>query len=169
MAARRGGVAGSEDLVENLTFRATAADRSATYLAQAVEVHVDLDTGAVTPRRVVSVHEVGRVVNRMLFRTQIYGGPMQGLGYALMENLQVDESGRVLNTNLHEYKIPTIADTPEFEIILLPPDLSLGLTPIGEGPNAGIAPALTNAVCDAIGPRPLDIPLTPARIRAFAR
>ena len=159
----------SEDLVENMTLNATAADRSVTFLAQAVEVHVDPETGEVSPRKVVSVHEVGRVVNPMLFRTQIYGGAMQGLGYSLMEDLQVDESGRVLNTNLHEYKIPTIADAPAFEIILLPPDLSLGLTPIGEGPNAGIAPALTNAVCDVIGPRPLDIPLTPERIRSSAR
>jgi CO/xanthine dehydrogenase Mo-binding subunit len=157
-----------EDVVENMTLNATAADRSVTFLAQAVEVHVDRETGQVTPRKVVSVHEVGRVVNPMLFRTQIYGAALQGLGYALMEGLQV-EDGRVLNTNLHEYKIPTMADAPEFEIVLLPQDLTLGLTPIGEGPNAGVAPALVNAVADAIGAHPMDIPLMPEVIRALAQ
>ena len=96
----------------------------------------------------------------MLFRTQILGAALQGLGYALMEGLHMEE-GRVTNVNLHEYKIPTMADLPEFEAILLPPDLSLGLTPIGEGANAGMAPALVNAVVDAIGPHPFDIPLSP--------
>jgi CO/xanthine dehydrogenase Mo-binding subunit len=103
----------------------------------------------------------------MLFRTQIYGGAMQGLGYALMEELRL-EDGRVTNVNLHDYKIPTIADVPEFEIVLLEPDLTLGLTPIGEGPNAGIAPAITNAVVDVIGPHVLDIPLSPEVIARLA-
>jgi CO/xanthine dehydrogenase Mo-binding subunit len=156
-----------EDLVEHMTLNANAADESVTFLAQAVEVHVDRETGQVTPRKIVSVHEVGRVVNPMLFRTQIYGAAMQGLGYALMEGLRV-EDGRVTNVNLHEYKIPTMADAPEFEIVLLPADLSLGLTPIGEGPNAGAAPALVNAVVDAIGPHPLDIPLSPDVVRRLA-
>jgi xanthine dehydrogenase YagR molybdenum-binding subunit len=149
-----------EDVVEHMTLNATTADRSVTFMVQAAEVQVDRETGQVTPLKLVSVHEVGRVVNPMLFRTQIFGAALQGLGYALMEGLVVEE-GRVTNVNLHEYKIPTMADLPEFEAILLPPDLSLGLTPIGEGANAGMAPALVNAVVDAIGPHPLDIPLSP--------
>jgi CO/xanthine dehydrogenase Mo-binding subunit len=59
-----------------------------------------------------------------------------------------------------------MADLPEsFESVLLEPDLSLGFTPVGEGPNAGLAPALTNAVVDVVGPHSLDIPLDPAVIR----
>jgi CO/xanthine dehydrogenase Mo-binding subunit len=152
-----------EDVVEHMTFNATAADRSVTFMVQAAEVHVDRETGQVKPLKLVSVHEVGRIVNPMLFRTQIFGAALQGLGYALMEGLTLEE-GRVTNVNLHEYKIPTMADLPEFEAILLPPDLSLGLTPIGEGANAGMAPALVNAVVDAIGPHSLDIPLLPETI-----
>lgn len=152
-------------LVEQMTFRATARDRGIVFMAQAAEVEVDPETGAVKPRRIVSVHEVGRVVNPMLFQTQIEGGVLQGLGYALMEGLRV-EDGRVTTANLHEYKVPTIADLPDVESVLLPPDLSLGLTPVGEGPNAGVAPAITNAVVDVIGAHPLDIPLDPATLRA---
>lgn len=157
-----------EDVVERMTLTASAADRSVTFQAQAIEVHVDPETGQVTPLRVVSVHEVGRVVNPMLFRTQIYGAALQGIGYAHMEALRFEE-GRVTNSNLHEYKILSIADLPEFEIILLEPDLSLGLTPIGEGPNAGAAPALVNAVVDAVGPYAFDIPLSPEIVRQVAR
>jgi carbon-monoxide dehydrogenase large subunit len=155
----------SEPLVERMTFRATQRDRGVVFLAQAAEVEVDPETGAVKTRRVASVHEVGRVVNPLLFETQIEGGALQGLGYAVMEGLAVEE-GRVTTGNLHEYRVPTMGDLPEeFESVLLPPDPSLGLTPVGEGPNAGLAPAIANAVVDVIGPHPLDIPLDPATIR----
>jgi CO/xanthine dehydrogenase Mo-binding subunit len=158
----------SEPLVERMTFRATQRDRGVVFLAQAAEVEVDAETGAVKTRRVASVHEVGRVVNPLLFETQIEGGALQGLGYAVMEGLEVEE-GRVTTGNLHEYRVPTMADLPEeFESVLLPPDPSLGLTPVGEGPNAGLAPAIANAVVDVIGPHPLDIPLDPATIRRLA-
>jgi CO/xanthine dehydrogenase Mo-binding subunit len=149
-----------------MTFRATPRDRGVVFLAQAAEVEVDAETGAVRTRRVASVHEVGRVVNPLLFDTQIEGGALQGLGYAVMEGLGVNEDGRVTTGNLHEYRVPTMGDLPdEFASVLLPPDLSLGLTPVGEGPNAGLAPAIANAVVDVIGPHPLDIPLDPATIR----
>jgi CO/xanthine dehydrogenase Mo-binding subunit len=155
-----------EPLVERMTFRATARDRGVVFMAQAAEVAVDTETGAVRPLRAVSVHEVGRVINPLLFETQIAGGVLQGLGYARMEGLRL-EDGRVTNVNLHEYKVPTMGDLPELESILLPPDLSLGITPVGEGPNAGMAPAITNAVVDVVGPHPLDIPLDPAVIRGL--
>ena len=154
-------------LVEKLTYSAGNEDRSVVFMAQAAEVRVDRETGQIQPLRLVSVHEVGRVVNPMLFQTQIAGGVLQGLGFALMEGLLM-EDGRVTNTGLHEYKIPTLADVPELETILLAPNLSLGLTPIGEGANAGTAPAIVNAVMDVIGPHALDIPLKPERIRQLA-
>jgi CO/xanthine dehydrogenase Mo-binding subunit len=157
----------TEDLVEQMTYAATPKDRSVVYMAQAAEVHVDRETGEIKPLRLVSVHEVGRVVNPMLFRTQIAGAVMQGFGYALMEGLKI-EDGQVTNANLHEYKIPTMADLPELEIILLPADLSLGLTPIGEGANAGMAPALVNAVVDVVGAHALDIPLDSEVIRRLS-
>ena len=155
------------EIVEKLTYAATNEDRSVVFMAQAAEVRVDRETGQVHPLRLVSVHEVGRIVNRELFQNQIAGGVLQGLGFALMEGLHV-EDGRVTNAGLHEYKIPTIRDVPELETILLPPDLNLGLTPVGEGANAGMAPAIVNAVMDVIGPHPLDLPLQPERIRELA-
>src|SRR5207249_1272870 len=101
------------------------------YVAIAAEVEVDAETGEVDIKRVVNVHEVGRVVDRTMHQGQIDGGLLQGLGYALMEGIGFDEEGRVTTANLHEYKMATISDIPDLDTILLEPDLSLGITPIG--------------------------------------
>jgi carbon-monoxide dehydrogenase large subunit len=156
----------AEPLAEAMLFRPTARDSAAVYLAQAVEVAVDADTGAVTPRRVVTVQEVGRVIDPLLFKRQIEGGLLQGLGYALMEQIVIQD-GHVQNLNLHEYKMPTQTDTPATETILVGHDRRLGITPVGEGANAGLAPAIANAVVDAIGPHALDLPLSPEVVRAY--
>jgi CO/xanthine dehydrogenase Mo-binding subunit len=156
----------AEPIAEGMLFRPTARDSAAVYLAHAAEVAVDPETGAVTPRRVVTVQEVGRVIDPLLFKRQIEGGLLQGLGYALMEQIVVTD-GHVQNLNLHEYKIPTQADTPETETILVGHDPRLGITPVGEGANAGVAPAIANAVVDAIGAHPLDLPLSPERLLAY--
>jgi CO/xanthine dehydrogenase Mo-binding subunit/aerobic-type carbon monoxide dehydrogenase small subunit (CoxS/CutS family) len=156
----------AEPLAESILFRAGERDRSAVFVAQAAEVAVDRETGAVTPKRVVTVQEVGRVIDPLLFGRQIEGGQLQSLGYALMEQVTVRD-GHVQNVNLHEYKIPTQVDTPPTQTILVGHDLRLGITPVGEGANAGLAPAIANAVVDVIGPRVLDIPLSPERIRAL--
>src|SRR5229473_260977 len=149
----------AEPLSEGMLFRPTARDSSAVFLAQAAEVAVDAETGAITPRRVVTVQEVGRLIDPLLFTRQIEGGLLQGLGYALMEQIVVQD-GHVQNVNLHEYKIPTQADTPETETILVGHDPRLGITPVGEGANAGVAPAIANAVVDAIGTHALDLPIS---------
>ncbi|MCA1645417.1 MAG: molybdopterin-dependent oxidoreductase, partial [Chloroflexi bacterium] len=88
------------------------------------------------------------------------------LGYALMEEIVVRE-GRVQNVNLHEYKIPTQADTPVTQTILVGHDPRLGITPVGEGANAGLAPAIANAVVDALGSHALDLPLSPEILRSL--
>ncbi len=156
-----------EPVWERIVFKPSPRDRSVVFMAQAAEVAVDRETGKVTPRRVVSVHEVGRVINPMLFNTQIEGGALQGLGYALMEQVVIQD-GRVVNLNFHEYKVPCMADAPPVEAILLEPDPRLGITPVGEGPNAGMAPAIVNAVVDAVGLYPFDIPLSPETVRRVA-
>jgi len=156
-----------EPIAERHVFRPTPEDRAVIYMAQAAEVRVDRETGQVTPTRVVSVHEVGRVINPLLFKTQIEGGLLQGLGYALMEEVAIRD-GRVANLNLHEYKIPTMADLPDVEAVLLEPDPRLGITPIGEGPNAGLAPAIVSAVMDVVGPQIFDLPLSPEAVRRAA-
>ncbi|HEX8968129.1 MAG TPA: molybdopterin cofactor-binding domain-containing protein, partial [Chloroflexota bacterium] len=157
----------AEPLAETLHFRATERDRSVVFIAQAAEVAVDRETGAVMPRRVVTVQEVGRVIDPLLFRRQIEGGLLQGLGYALMEQVVVKD-GQVQNLNLHEYKVPTQADVPLVETLLVGHDPRLGITPVGEGANAGLAPAIVNAVMDAIGGHVLDIPLSPEVVRSIA-
>jgi CO/xanthine dehydrogenase Mo-binding subunit len=147
------------DLWELLRYDVRPEDTVETYAAVAVEVEVDRETGRVTPRRVVTAHEVGRIVNPVMHQGQIDGGLIQGMGYALAEGLSFDE-GRVTTVNLHEYKMPNIADLPRLETLILAPDLSLGLTPIGEGPNVGMSAAITCAVMDAVGGQ-VEIPVSP--------
>jgi CO/xanthine dehydrogenase Mo-binding subunit len=131
-----------------------------TYGAVAAEVRVDNETGEVEVARVVTALEVGRVLNPVMHQGQIDGGLIQGLGFALMENLALDE-GRVTTANLNDYKLPTARDIPALTTILLEPDLSLGITPIGEGPNAAISAAIANAIADATGADLLELPITP--------
>src|ERR687886_903112 len=120
----------AEPLTESMLFRASDRDRSSVFIAQAAEMCVDVDTGAVTPRRIVTVQEVGKVIEPLLFKRQIEGGLLQGLGYALMEQIVVEE-GRVQNLNLHDYKIPTQADTPAVQTNPVGPYPPPGLTPGG--------------------------------------
>jgi aerobic carbon-monoxide dehydrogenase large subunit len=154
-----------EPLVESMLFRASDRDGSSVFIAQAAEVDVDSETGAVTPRRIVAVQEAGRVIDPLLFKRQIEGGLLQGLGYALMEHIVVQD-GRVQTANLHDYKVPTQADAPPVETMLVGLDPRLGITPVGEGASAGVAPAIANAVIDVLGPRALDLPLSPEVVRA---
>jgi CO/xanthine dehydrogenase Mo-binding subunit len=150
---------GDEELHEVLAYERNPADGIHCFAAMAAEVFVDRETGQVQLRKMTSAHEVGRIVNPLLHRGQIQGALMQGLGYALLEGLPLEE-GRVTALNLHDYKIPCMADVPELEVVLLPPDLSLGITPIGEGPNCAMTPAIVNAIIDVVGHQ-VEIPVSP--------
>ncbi len=147
-------------------------DRSVgTFGAHFVEVEVDEATGEVTVLRLVACHDCGRIVNPTLVQSQVIGGITQGLGYALSEERVVDQaSGVVLNANLEEYKVPTVADVPALEYVPLGlPDLeanSTGAKGIGEPPLVPTAPAIANAVYDAVGVRLRELPLTRARLLA---
>jgi CO/xanthine dehydrogenase Mo-binding subunit len=147
----------SENLEELLCYEVEPDDVVETYGAVAAEVRVDVESGQATVQRIAIALERGKIVNPVMYQGQIDGGLVQGLGYALTEGLVFDE-GRVTNLNLHEYKLPVTADIPELETILLEPDLSLGITPIGEGPNCGISAAIANAVMDVIH-RQVEIPI----------
>ncbi len=151
-------------LVEPLRYEPGRFDQVEVYAAQAAEVQVDRETGQLHVRRVVTAHEIGKVVNPLLHQGQIEGGLIQGYGYALMEGIRL-EDGRVTNPNLHEYKLPCAADVPPLETILLPPDPSLGITPIGEGPNCGMPACLVNAVLNAVGGAQIEIPISPDDLR----
>lgn len=146
------------DVAELIEYPVDPSDTVEVYAALASEVAVDRETGEVRVNRVATALETGRIVNPIMYQGQIDGGLIQGMGYALMEGIEFDE-GRVTKVNLHDYKIPTMADVPPLQTLLLPPDLSLGLTPIGEGLNCAMAPAIVNAIIDVVG-RSLDIPVS---------
>ena len=133
--------------------------------AQSAEVEVDLDTGEVTLVRIVSAPDCGRLLNRRTAKSQVLGGVTQGIGFALTEERIVDhELGLVMNANLEDYLLPTALDVPDTvhaEVDL--PDTNanhLGVKGLGELPLIPAAPAILNAVHDAIGVRFRTLPLT---------
>ncbi|WIG61304.1 MAG: Periplasmic aromatic aldehyde oxidoreductase, molybdenum binding subunit YagR [Ktedonobacterales bacterium] len=140
-----------------------------TFGVQFAEVEVDVGTGEVRVLRVVACHDCGRIVNPLTFSSQIEGGIIQGLGFALMEQRIVDDRlGIPVNANLENYKVPTIRDVPEIEIIPLDrPNIhanTLGTLGAGEPPIIPTPGAIANAVAHALG-RPVDaLPLTPDRV-----
>jgi xanthine dehydrogenase YagR molybdenum-binding subunit len=137
--------------------------------AQFAEVEVDTETGIVRVLRVVSAHDSGRIVNPTLAESQIEGGVLQGIGYALFEERVMDRSlGVQLNPTMHDYKIPTIADAPRIEVLFVnAADVAAnhtGAKGLAEPPIIPAAPAIANAVADALGVEPTEIPLTPWRV-----
>jgi xanthine dehydrogenase YagR molybdenum-binding subunit len=140
-----------------------------TFGVQAAEVEVDVETGEVTVLRVVAAHDCGRVINPMMVESQVIGAVTQGLGFALTEERIVDAGrGFVVNANLEEYKVPTVQDIPEIECIILdlpdPEANPTGAKGIGEPPLIPTAPAIVNAVFDAIGVRVRQLPLSRGRV-----
>jgi len=142
------------------------------YMAQFVEVEVDVETGHVRVVRVVSAHDVGKAINPHLIEGQVEGAVVQALGYAIMENL-VTKDGRILNPTLSTYLIPTIWDIPEEtkSVILeyADPRGPWGARGMAEMPFIPLAPAIAAAVHDATGVWFDRIPLTPERVMARLR
>ena len=149
-----------------------AQDKSVrTFGAQCVEVEVDIETGEVTILRIVASHDCGRIINPTMVESQVVGGVTQGIGFALTEERVIDaRSGVVLNANLEEYKVPTVADVPPitFEGLDLPDPAanSTGVKGIGEPPLVPTAPAIANAIFDATGERIRHAPLSRHRLVA---
>jgi len=137
------------------------------YMAQFVEVEVDIETGHVDVLRVVSAHDVGKALNPHLIEGQVEGAVVQALGYALMENLVTDK-GRILNPYLSTYLIPTIWDIPkETKSVILEysdPRGPWGARGMAEMPFIPLAPAIAAAVHDATGVWFDQIPLLPERV-----
>jgi xanthine dehydrogenase YagR molybdenum-binding subunit len=137
--------------------------------AQFAEVEVDSETGHVRVLRIVSAHDSGRIVNPTLAESQLEGGIIQGLGYALFEERVLDaRTGLPLNPTLHDYKIPTMADVPTIDAFFVDiPDVvanHTGAKGVAEPPIIATAPAIANAVFDALGVEVGEIPMTPWRI-----
>ncbi|MBI1743536.1 xanthine dehydrogenase family protein molybdopterin-binding subunit [Candidatus Acetothermia bacterium] len=140
-----------------------------TFGAQFADVTVDTETGEVLINKIVAVHESGRVINPLTIGSQIEGGVIQGLGFALTEERVLDRhTGLVLNPNLEEYKVPTALDVPEIEHEMIdradPYANNLGAKGVGEPPIIPTAAAIANAISDAIGVHVTDGPITPDKI-----
>jgi xanthine dehydrogenase YagR molybdenum-binding subunit len=130
------------------------------------EVEVDTETGHVRVKKVVAVHDCGLIVNPLATTSQINGGIMCGVGYALYEERIMDrQTGLLLNTNFDSYKITNIADCPEIEVILINMP-ERGVIGIGEPAVIPPAGAIANAVANAIGVRVHSLPITPAKVLA---
>ena len=141
---------------------------SATYgfATQAVEVEVDTETGEVAVLRIVAAHDVGRAINPLAVEGQIQGGVSMGLGYGLYEELVVQD-GEVLNPNFADYALPTAKDMPPIDSIIVETDDPAG--PFGakgmaEPACIPTAPAIANAVYDAVGVRIRELPITPEKV-----
>lgn len=137
--------------------------------AQFAEVEVDTLTGFVKVIKIVAAHDIGRTLNRQTLENQFHGGIIQGLGMALMEERIMDKDyGVVLNKNMHEYKIPTMLDAPEIEVIIVSETddkaNNMGVKGIGEPAIIPTAGAIANAVYNAIGVRIKSLPITPDKI-----
>ncbi len=134
--------------------------------AQFVDLVVDTETGVIHLKRIVAIQACGMVVSRKLAESQIIGGVIQGLSYALFENKILDrKTGSMVNPNLEMYKIAGSADMPHIEPVLWRQENS-GVRSLGEPPTIPTAGAIACAVYNAIGAPVRSLPLTPARVLA---
>ena len=149
-------------------FRGAAVGSTAgfSYAAQVVEVQVDEDTGAVRVEKVWVAHDCGRALNPLAVEGQVQGAVWMGMGQALSEETQYHE-GLPLRANMLDYRIPTIAESPPIEVMLVESMDPLGPFGAKEGSEGGLhgfPPALTSAIADALGLRLNALPVTPDRV-----
>jgi CO/xanthine dehydrogenase Mo-binding subunit len=137
-----------------------------SFTAQVAEVAVDPATGQVTVRHFTTAHDVGTIINPIGHQGQIEGGLIQGLGFALIEEMKTEE-GRISTLSLGDFKLPTIQDIPPLTTVILEDPVGPGpfnAKAIGEGSISAVAPAVANAVADACGVRILDLPITSEKV-----
>lgn len=147
-------------------YEATETPAEGVFTACVAEVYVDTETGQVHLRKLNTVHDVATILHPVNHQGQIDGGIMQGVGYALMEEM-VLEDGRVTTLNLGEYKIPNVKDISLLQTTLVRGNA--GAAPfqskeIGESAISQVAPAIANAVYDAVGVRIKDLPITAEKV-----
>jgi xanthine dehydrogenase YagR molybdenum-binding subunit len=137
---------------------------------QFAEVAVDTETGIVRVERVVAVQDCGRPINPQQIESQVHGGVLMGLSYALLEQRLFDQhTGRMVNPDLENYKLAGAFDTPAIDVVLLEDYRANSATDaygIAEPANIATAPAIANAVYNAIGVRMRSLPMTPAAVLA---
>ncbi len=136
---------------------------------QIAEVEVDPETGDFEVLKITAVHETGRVLNPVAFYGQLEGGVVYGFGETVMTETVYDESGRVTNPSFADMKLPTVRDLPELNEIVLESDVGDGpyaVRGIGEHTNIMTAPAIANAIEDAVGVRITSLPITAEKVYA---
>ncbi len=136
------------------------------YATQIAEVEVDTLTGEVKVLNIVAAHDVGTAIHPQNVEGQIEGGVGLGVGYALMEEIKLD-NGKILNDNFSTYLIPTSMDLPEIHPVIVECEEvtgPFGAKGVGEPATIPTAPAIVNAIYDAIGVRIFDLPITPEKI-----
>ena len=130
---------------------------------QFADVEVDTETGLVKVIKIVAIQDCGLVVNRLTTESQINGAVIMGLGYALLEErIMDDQTGKMINANLEDYKVPGTMEIPE--IVSIAYDTDRKITGIGEPPTIPTAGAIANAVYNAIGVRIRELPITPDKV-----
>lgn len=142
--------------------------QSPIFQASFAEVEVDTETGEVKVLRIVVAHDIGRAINPTTVEGQLQGGLIQGLGYALYEDLIIDNNkGKVLTDSFATYKIPSTLDIPEIEVILVEQPVAsgpFGAKSVGESGMILVAPSIANAIYNAVGVRMTELPMTPERV-----
>jgi CO/xanthine dehydrogenase Mo-binding subunit len=136
------------------------------YATQIAEVEVDTDTGRVDVLRIVAAHDCGTPINPRLVEGQVQGGIAMGVGFALSEEI-VFENGVQSNPSLADYVLPTSMDTPPVDVIIVDnydPTGPFGAKGVGEPILVPTAPAILNAIYDAVGVRLHSLPATPEKV-----
>jgi len=148
------------------TYKNFANGPEAALVVQVAEVEVDRDTGQVVLKQFTTAHSTGTIINPLMHQGQIDGGVVTAIGYALMEQLVI-EQGKVITVNFGENKIPSIRDIPPLKTVI--EEFPVGNGPygamsIGEPPVLVAAAAIANAVHDAVGVRIYDLPITAEKV-----
>jgi CO/xanthine dehydrogenase Mo-binding subunit len=136
------------------------------FASQRAEVEVDIETGVVRVLSLAGAHDVGRAINPMVIEGQIEGSLIQGMGYALLEEVR-QRDGRPIGPDLEHYLVPMSADTPELVSIIVEthePSGPLGAKGVGEAGLVPTAAAIANAIESAAGVRMTQLPITPERL-----
>jgi CO/xanthine dehydrogenase Mo-binding subunit len=137
-----------------------------TFGTHAAAVSVDVETGVIKVLKLVACYDVGQAINPLSVEGQLEGGSVYGMGYGLTEQI-ILEKGITRTPSFSEFLIPTSVDAPDVETILLESGDGVGpfgAKGIGEPSCVSVAPAIANAVCDALDVRILDLPMTPEKI-----
>ena len=163
-----------EERGQNITGAITIQGHNASgaFGTHIADVEVDPETGKVDVIRYTIVQDAGKAIHPSYVEGQMQGGVVQGIGWALSEEFVYDAQGRLKNTNLLDYRMPTMLDVPLIDTIIVEvpnPGHPYGVRGVGEVPIVPPPAAIANAIYDAIGVRLQDLPMSPAKVwKAYA-